>query len=169
MNIGRRWSDSWRTWLLCSHCCWWDQLHPTAAVHHHGSLRRLVSHWNKFLMVEKVKVTVWIILYSVLYVWMETYYYYYTRLRAFFSRTTLVSQYQKGETSLDLNESRDDGVLGRQCRQWDHMQTICTSLQTDNHTNTSPLNVYRPDALPDAQPAVKALRQMNGELCKRVQ
>ena len=30
------------------------------------------------------------------------------------------------------------------------MQTICTSLQTDNHTNTSSLNVYRPDALPDA-------------------
>jgi len=34
------------------------------------------------------------------------------------------------------------------------MQTICTSLQTDNHANTSSLNVYRPDALPDAQPAV---------------
>jgi len=26
------------------------------------------------------------------------------------------------------------------------MQTICTSLQTDNHTNTSSLSVYRPDA-----------------------
>jgi len=34
----------------------------------------------------------------------------------------------------------------------DHMQTICTSLQTDNHTNTPSLNFYRPDALPDAQP-----------------
>jgi len=32
--------------------------------------------------------------------------------------------------------------------------TICTSLQTDNHTNTSSLNFYRPDALPDAQPVV---------------
>ena len=29
-----------------------------------------------------------------------------------FSRTTSVSQYQKGKTSLDLNEARDDGVLG---------------------------------------------------------
>jgi len=28
----------------------------------------------------------------------------------------------------------------------------CTSLQTDNHTNTSLLNFYRPDALPDAKP-----------------
>jgi len=30
--------------------------------------------------------------------------------------------------------------------QLDHMQTICTSLQTDNHTNinTSSLNFYRP-------------------------
>ena len=27
-------------------------------------------------------------------------------------------------------------------------------LQTDNHTNTSPLNFYRPDDLPDAQPTV---------------
>jgi len=52
-----------------------------------------------------------------------------------FSRTTCVSWYQKGKTSLDLNEARDDGVLGRQWHQLDHMQTICTSLQTDNHTH----------------------------------
>jgi len=36
----------------------------------------------------------------------------------------------------------------------DHVQTICTSLQTDNHTNTSSVNFYRPDAHPDAQPTV---------------
>jgi len=29
---------------------------------------------------------------------------------------------------------------------------ICTSLQTDNHANTSPLSFYRPDAVPAAQP-----------------
>jgi len=34
------------------------------------------------------------------------------------------------------------------------MQTICTSLQADNHTNTLSLNFYRLDALPDAQPTV---------------
>ena len=33
-----------------------------------------------------------------------------------------------------------------------HMQTICTSLQTDNHASTPPLSFYRPDALPAAQP-----------------
>jgi len=38
--------------------------------------------------------------------------------------------------------------------QLDHMQIICTLLQTDNHTNTSSLNFYRPDALPYAQPTV---------------
>jgi len=38
-----------------------------------------------------------------------------------------------------------------QWHQLDHMQTICTSLQMDNHINTSSLNFYRPDALPDAQ------------------
>jgi len=32
------------------------------------------------------------------------------------------------------------------------MQTICTSLQTDNHTNTSSLNFYRPD--------VRALKEL---------
>ena len=60
-------------------------------------------------------------------------------LNSIFSRTAWVSWYQKGKTSLDLNEARDDGVWG------------CTLLQTDNHINTS-LNFYRLDALPDAQP-----------------
>ena len=66
-----------------------------------------------------------------------------------FSRTTWVSWYQKDKTSLDLNEARGWG-FGMQWHQLDHMQTICTSLQKDNHTNTSSLNFYRPCALPDA-------------------
>jgi len=56
--------------------------------------------------------------------------------------------------NLDLNEARDNGVLGWQWHQLDHMQTICTSLQTDNNTNTPSLNFYRPDALPDDLPTV---------------
>jgi len=44
--------------------------------------------------------------------------------------------------------------FGMQWHRLDHMQTICTSLRTDNHTNTSPLNSYMPDALPVAQPTV---------------
>jgi len=32
------------------------------------------------------------------------------------------------------------------------MQTICSSLQTDNHTNSSSLNFYRLNALPNNQP-----------------
>jgi len=35
-------------------------------------------------------------------------------LNGLFSRTTLVSQNQKGKASLDLNEARDDGVYGWQ-------------------------------------------------------
>ena len=67
------------------------------------------------------------------------------------SRTTWVSWYQKSKTSLDLNEARHSGVLVWSGIRW----TICrTSLQTDNHTNTSSLNFYRPDALPDTQPIV---------------
>jgi len=61
---------------------------------------------------------------------------------------------QPGKTSLDLNEARDDGVSGWQWHQLDHMQTICISIQTDNHMNTSSLNFYRPDVVPDAQPTV---------------
>ena len=59
---------------------------------------------------------------------------------------------RKVKTSLDLNDARDDGVLERKWHQLDHMQTIWH--QTDNHTSTSSLNFYKPDALPDAQPTV---------------
>ena len=64
------------------------------------------------------------------------------------------------------NEARDDGVWGWQWHQLDHMQTICTSLQTDNHTNTTSLKFYRPDALSDAQPTVsKETRTRLAALC----
>ena len=72
-----------------------------------------------------------------------TVYYFYTLLgwwRGFsslFSSISWVSLYQKGKTSLDLNKARDDQVLRWQWHQLDHMQTLCTSLQADNHTNTS--------------------------------
>ena len=42
-----------------------------------------------------------------------------------FSRTTWVSQHQKGKTSMDFNKARDDGVLGWQWHQLNNMQTIC--------------------------------------------
>ena len=43
-----------------------------------------------------------------------------------FSRTTRVSRYQKGKTSLDFTEARDSEW---QWHQLGHMQ-VCTSLQT---------------------------------------
>ena len=61
------------------------------------------------------------------------------------SRTTWVSRYQKGTTSLNSNEAEMMGFWGWQWHQLNHTQTICTSLQTDNHTNTASLNFYRPD------------------------
>jgi len=39
----------------------------------------------------------------------QTFPYYYNCLMASFFRTTWVSQYQKGKTSLDLNEAKEDG------------------------------------------------------------
>jgi len=42
----------------------------------------------------------------------------------------------------------------RRWHQLDHMQIICTLLQTDDHASTSSLNIYTLDAFPDAQPSV---------------
>jgi len=87
--------------------------------------------------VKRMRMCVWILLLLLLQLF-----------NGLFSRTTWVSWHQKDKTSLNLNEARDDGVLGWQWHQLDHMQTICTLLQTDNHTNTSSLNFYRLDAQP---------------------
>jgi len=70
-----------------------------------------------------------------------------------------MSRYQKGKTSPDLNEATDGGVLGCSGIGWTICKTICTLLQTDNHINTSSLNFYQPNALPDAQPTVSKHRR----------
>jgi len=49
-----------------------------------------------------------------------------------------VSQYQKGKTNLDITEARDSEW---QWHQMGHMN-VCTSLQTDNHTSTPPLQFF---------------------------
>ena len=49
--------------------------------------------------------------------------------------------------------------FGKQWHQLDHMQTICTSLQTDNHANTSSLNFYTLDALPGS-PGQRAVKRV---------
>jgi len=105
-----------------------------------ATLLKVKCHWNQCILnaaqtaVPITAINTWLLLHYICSTW--------------------VSRYQKDETSLDLNDARDDGVLWWQWHQLDHMQTICTSVQTDNHTNTSSLIFYRPDALPDAQPTV---------------
>jgi len=39
------------------------------------------------------------------------------------------------------------GISWTTCKE----SAVCTLLQTDNHTKTISLNLYRPDALPDAK------------------
>ena len=51
-----------------------------------------------------------------------------------FSRTTWVSRYQKGKTSLDLNEARDDGILGCGGISW----TICKRSAPRSRQITTP-------------------------------
>ena len=53
------------------------------------------------------------------------------------SRTTRVSRYQKGKTSVDFTEARDSE---RQWHQLHHTTKVCTSLQRDNHASTPPLS-----------------------------
>jgi len=76
-----------------------------------------------------------------------------------------VSQCQKDKTNLDFTEAK---ASEWQWHQLGHMQ-VCTSLQTDNHASAPPFSssqagcpsccptnsvLYRPDALPAAQPTV---------------
>jgi len=56
-----------------------------------------------------------------------------------FSRTTWVSRYQKGETSLGLNEVRDDGVSGCSGISWticNQSAPRCRQIITPTHTHT---------------------------------
>jgi len=49
-----------------------------------------------------------------------------------------VIRYQKGKTNLDFTEARNSEW---QWHQLGHMQ-VCTSLQTDNHASSPPLNFF---------------------------
>ena len=71
------------------------------------------------------------------------------------SRTTRVSRYQKGKTSLDYTEARDSEW---QWHQLGDMQ-VCTSLQTDNHASIRPLSFLQAGC-PSCRPtnSVKALK-----------
>jgi len=72
------------------------------------------------------------------------------------SRTTWESWHQEGKPFWILLEQE---MMGWQWHQLDHMQIICTLLQTDNDARNSPLSFYRLDALPAAKPnSVKALK-----------
>ena len=66
-----------------------------------------------------------------------------------------MSRYQKGKTNLDFTEARDSEW---QWHQLEHMQ-VCTSLQTDNHSNTPPLSFLQAGC-PSCRPtnSVKALK-----------
>jgi len=66
-----------------------------------------------------------------------------------FSRTNWVSRHQNNKPFWILLEQE---MMRWQWHQLDHMQIICTLLQTDNHDSTPPLSFYRSDALPATQP-----------------
>jgi len=88
------------------------------------------------------------------------YYYYYFHLMAFwpFFKTTWVIRHQKGKPFWNLQEQE---MMGWQWHQLVHMQTICSSFQTDNHASTSPLSFYRPDAQPTASKHWRQVSNVN--------
>jgi len=71
------------------------------------------------------------------------------------SFATWVSRYQKDKNEYGFKWGKRRQSFGMQRLQLDYMQTMCTSLQTDNHTYTSSFNFYRLHALPDDQPTVQ--------------
>jgi len=86
-----------------------------------------------------------------MFVWRLTHTY--TYIKWPFFRATWVSGHQKGKPYWILLKQE---MMGWQWHQLDHMQIICTTLQTDNHTSTPPHHsiFYGADALPNAQPTV---------------
>jgi len=72
------------------------------------------------------------------------------RFNGLFSRTTWMSWYQKGKTSLDLKRQETTGFWDAVASAGPYANNL--HLTPDNHTNTSSFSFYRPDALPDSQP-----------------
>jgi len=80
-------------------------------------------------------------------------------LNGLFSRTTWISQHQKGKSFWILLEQE---MIGWRWHQLDHMQIICTLLQTDNHASTSSLSFLQAGC-PSCHPtnSIKALKALN--------
>ena len=118
-------------------------------------LSQFFFFWNKLSRLEHV--LFWQVSFASHFrqlLWKENFlvcHYLKTHSNGLFSRTTWSSWHQKGYTNLDFTEQE---MMGWQWHQLDHMQIICTSLQTDNHASTSPLKFFfKLDALPDTQTA----------------
>jgi len=87
---------------------------------------------------------------------------------AFFSRTAWVSRHQKGKPFWLLLEHE---MMGWQWHQLDHIQIICTLLQTDNHANTSPVTTqFLQVGCPSCHPtnSVKALYYLLSNFLKNL-
>jgi len=86
-----------------------------------------------------------------------------TRSTAFFSRTTWVSQHQKGKPFWVLLKQE---MIGWQWRQLDYMQIICTTLQRYSHASTPSL-IFLRAGCSSSRPtnSVKALKARSQEYC----
>ena len=74
-----------------------------------------------------------------------------------FSRTTWVGRYQKDKPFWIVLKQE---MMGWQWHQLNHMQIICTSLQTYNHASTSSLHIFLQAGCPSCNPtnSIKALK-----------
>jgi len=80
-----------------------------------------------------------------------------------YTTTTFVSGLFPGQPDIKKGKPfwilLEQEMMGRQWHQLDHMQIICTSLQTDNHTSTPPL-IFLQAGCPSCRPtnSIKALK-----------
>jgi len=76
-----------------------------------------------------------------------------------------------GKPAPEMRKVKQFWILMKQQTTWwwqwhqlDHMQIICTLLQTGNHASTLSLNFYRTDALPDTQPTFSNFLPISTEI-----
>ena len=106
--------------LLQSFLLWWHKNQPCYSLQQLKSAlflqTRSIKRYNTARKSKKQRDT-----------YLQLLHYYYIHLTPFFSRTTCVSRHQKGKPFWILMKQE---MMGWQWHQLDHMQIICTLLQT---------------------------------------
>ena len=124
-----------------------DRVHLSVSIYVEVHVQSSPNFWSMLLLTVAQSSSGGVIIHYVLPVlWMTSYlhnvqkqatwkdYYYATSVQRPLSRTTWLSRYQKGKTSLHLNKARDDGVLGCSGISW----TVCKQCAPNSRQIITP-------------------------------